>query len=93
MTKSEIVNEANRLRGLIGTLDDDVLALKDNIAAMPKAVNEDKGEALANATLTHRLLEDARMRLGKVIQSLEGGVSILDHPEVKALIQKIRSEE
>jgi hypothetical protein len=32
------------------------------------------------------------MRCGKVIQALEGGVSILDHPEVKALIAKIRAD-
>jgi hypothetical protein len=33
------------------------------------------------------------MRLGKVLQAIEGGVSILDHPEVKALVEEIRSRE
>ena len=34
----------------------------------------------ANAVLAFRHVEDARMRLGKVLQSLQGGVSILDKP-------------
>jgi len=32
----------------------------------------------ANITLVFRALEDARMRLGKVMQASQGGVSILD---------------
>lgn len=32
----------------------------------------------ANTTLAFRHLEDARMRLGKVMQAYQGGVSILD---------------
>lgn len=40
--------------------------------------DEDPGEAIANLTLAYRHLEDARMRLGKAIQAMEGGVSIFD---------------
>ncbi len=36
------------------------------------------GEAIANVTLAYRHLEDASMRLGKVIQALDGGVSVYD---------------
>jgi len=36
------------------------------------------GEAIANATLAYRHLEDASMRLGKVLQALDGGVSVYD---------------
>lgn len=36
---------------------------------------EDRGETIANVTLALRHLEDARMRLGKVYQSRNGGVS------------------
>lgn len=43
------------------------------------------GEALANLTLVYRHLEDARMRLGKAMQAMQGGVSILDKPERKRL--------
>lgn len=35
------------------------------------------GEMLANVALAHRHLEDAAMRLGKVLQAKNGGVSIL----------------
>jgi hypothetical protein len=40
------------------------------------------GEALANATLAYRHLEDASMRLGKAIQALDGGVSVYDKDQV-----------
>ena len=36
------------------------------------------GNMRANITLAFRGLEDARMRLGKVMQAHQGGVSILD---------------
>jgi len=36
---------------------------------------EDRGEAIANIMLAYRHLEDARMRLGKVFQALDGGES------------------
>ena len=35
-------------------------------------------EMKANLMLAYRYLEDARMRLGKVIQAMDGGVSIYD---------------
>lgn len=39
---------------------------------------EDVGEVMANLTLSYRHLEDASMRLGKVLQALDGGVSVYD---------------
>jgi hypothetical protein len=35
-------------------------------------------EALANIVLAYRHLEDGSMRLGKVLQALDGGVSVYD---------------
>lgn len=35
-------------------------------------------EVVANATLAYRHLEDASMRLGKMLQALDGGVSVYD---------------
>jgi hypothetical protein len=35
----------------------------------------DRGEMIANAMLAYRHLEDARMRIGKVIQAFDGGAS------------------
>ena len=36
---------------------------------------EDRGEVIANLILAYRHIEDARMRLGKVYQARNGGVS------------------
>ena len=36
------------------------------------------GEMRANIMLTYRHLEDARMRIGKILQAADDGVSILD---------------
>jgi UDP-N-acetylglucosamine 2-epimerase len=40
--------------------------------------NETVGEQIANIVLSYRHLEDARMRLGKVLQARIGGISIYD---------------
>jgi len=39
------------------------------------------GEMRANIMLAYRHLEDARMRLGKVMQQIQGGVSKFDRKE------------
>lgn len=39
----------------------------------------DIGETKANIMLAYRHLEDASMRLGKVIQAQDGGVSVYDN--------------
>lgn len=38
----------------------------------------DYAEGMANLMLAYRHLEDARMRIGKCMQQLQGGVSIYD---------------
>lgn len=43
-----------------------------------KGENEDTGEVIANLMLAYRALEDASMRLGKVLQAHDGGVSVYD---------------
>ncbi len=40
-----------------------------------------RGEMKANVMLTYRHLEDARMRIGKILQAAGDGVSILDKPQ------------
>jgi len=42
---------------------------------------EDIGEIMANLTLCYRHLEDSSMRLGKVLQARNSGVSIYSHTE------------
>lgn len=39
---------------------------------------ENRGEVMANLTLAYRHLEDASMRLGKVLQAFDGGESVYD---------------
>jgi len=43
-------------------------------------VNHSRHVQLANLTLAFRHLEDARMRLGKVMQACQGGISKYDRP-------------
>ena len=52
----------------------EVLKLKG--VYLPLGPESDQGEAMANIMLAYRHAEDAVMRLGKVIQALDGGVSI-----------------
>jgi hypothetical protein len=64
-----IYERANELRAEIKTTAARVNALRSGGL---------QGEAIANATLAYRHLEDASMRLGKVLQALDGGVSVYD---------------
>jgi hypothetical protein len=63
------IEAINGLRGAIKDTAAEVLALKHGTT---------DGEARANIMLAYRHLEDASMRLGKVIQALDGGVSVYD---------------
>lgn len=49
--------------------------LKDGTSFMKAQDTEDRGEMIASAILAYRHLEDAKMRLGKVAQAFNGGVS------------------
>lgn len=67
----------------------DCEALRREIKVIADRLNslryqEGPGEALANATLAYRHLEDASMRLGKAIQVLDGGISVYDKDQVPA---------
>lgn len=79
MTPNNIQTITNDLRKDVQNVADKVLLAKKDISTHPTQVNEDRGEVIANLTLAYRHLEDAKMRLGKVIQAVEG-VSIYDTP-------------
>ena len=64
-----MTDAANAIRADIKQTAAKVLAMK---------ATADNGEAIANIMLAYRHLEDASMRLGKVIQALDGGVSVYD---------------
>ena len=63
------IDAVNKTRAEIKTVAAAVLAIKTDTS---------NGEAIANIMLAYRHLEDASMRLGKVIQALDGGVSVYD---------------
>ncbi len=60
---------------------EEILIIERNVKAMmaidagEAGEKADVGETKANIMLAYRHLEDARMRLGKVIQAQDGGVS------------------
>lgn len=66
------------LRKEIKNIGDRVKALKqdDVFKDLPKI--SDQGEMMANIMLTYRHLEDARMRIGKIVQAYDGGTSVYD---------------
>lgn len=72
-----IVRKARDLRATALTLGIEVQNLRKEIASKyhPALDCSDSGEMVANATLAFRHVEDARMRLGKVIQAFDGGQS------------------
>jgi uncharacterized protein GlcG (DUF336 family) len=63
------IDEANEQRAQLKATAAAVLALRSGMT---------NSEAIANVMLAYRHLEDASMRLGKVIQALDGGVSVYD---------------
>lgn len=69
----------NELRKQIKEFAGQVLNHKNSRNSNVQDVNENRGEVMANLTLSYRHLEDASMRLGKVLQHLNGGVSHYDH--------------
>ena len=78
MTEEELKKTINARRWDLRTTGEQV---KDLVGHVPfPKIGLDSGEAKANLMLAYRHIEDARMRLGKAIQALEGGESIFDKP-------------
>ena len=69
MSDQRTMEEATELRVRIKDAAEAVRAIRDGVS---------NNEAIANVMLAYRHLEDASMRLGKVIQALDGGVSVYD---------------
>ena len=83
----QIMNELEAFKTAVDALRHhiqiDAKATKDLKTApmfhcLPPIERADYPEALANVMLAYRHLEDARMRLGKVLQAMDGGVSVYD---------------
>jgi len=65
--------QCNNVRAAIKELADHLDRMRTWGSDVPVAT-----EAKENVTLAYRHLEDASMRLGKVLQALDGGVSVYD---------------
>jgi hypothetical protein len=68
---------ANELRRQIKAVAETADALRHEASVLVHTESLST-EVPANATLTYRCLEDASMRLGKVLQAIDGGVSVYD---------------
>jgi hypothetical protein len=79
MTTSSI-EQANGHRAEIKAIAADVLRMKSDLTDRPDTLlpPTHRQDAVASIMLAYRHLEDASMRLGKVIQALDGGVSVCD---------------
>ena len=74
----EAKKECHQIRLYIEDVKKRTAAMFDQvIEADPASIDE----ARANMKLAYRHLEDARMRLGKVIQAIDGGTSVYDKTE------------
>jgi archaellum component FlaC len=80
MTADEFRNKINGLRKEIRDIGSQVKSLMNDTIFIPANLPSisDNGEMKANIMLSYRHLEDARLRLGKVIQAYDGGTSVYD---------------
>lgn len=67
------------------TLRREIKTLAESLWTLRSTAVTEHSEAIANATLAYRHLEDASMRLGKAIQALDGGVSVYDKAQVVSI--------
>ena len=65
-------------RKQIKALAASILGMKERLKDAEQGEKENRGEVIANLMLSYRHLEDASMRLGKVLQARDGGVSVYD---------------
>lgn len=80
MENTTVSNEPQNLEGVMKFMRENIrpegeriLGIYKNLKDAPIFGVEDRGEELANLMLAYRHIEDAVMRLGKVIQAFNGG--------------------
>ena len=84
--QEQMENECSKARLAIKEVGDAVKALKNNDYIQgEQAFLGQHGEIHANIMLAYRHLEDARMRVGKVMQQLQGGTSKFDAAEESSI--------
>ena len=81
MIESDVKDTCDTLRAEILAIEKRVREIREHSALRgEQAFRWQHDEVVANAMLAVRHLEDARMRLGKVIQYARDGVSVFDKP-------------
>lgn len=72
-------DKCNNFRNRIKQIGDEIKTLMGSyFLERDQDYPEQHGEIKANIMLAYRYLEDARMRIGKILQAADDGVSILD---------------
>lgn len=74
LESTSAIEQLKYLRGHVAELGNRVIHFRKSDINHACDINETR----ANLTLAYRHLEDARMRLGKAIQAIDGGVSCYD---------------
>lgn len=78
ISKEVFTDSVNTVRKAIKKEGKFLMDLKETVMNSTLSQNADRSEVIANIVLTYRHLEDASMRLGKVLQAFDGGVSVYD---------------
>lgn len=79
LTPEDIINFAGEIRTRLNLEEKRLRSYVDNIkGAEETTAHFNKGECIAQAMLALRAVEEARMRVGKVIQYADGGLSVYD---------------
>lgn len=74
----ELYGQANAVRAALKAQANAVVAMRGLIGSAEGRRAALDSEVIANTMIAYRHLEDASMRLGKVLQALDGGVSVYD---------------
>ena len=77
-TSNNIVEISDLIREQLKVQETSLRSFVDHIKQQDEAEGFEKGECIAQAMLAMRHIEDARMRVGKVIQYADGGESVYD---------------
>lgn len=86
-----VIDKCNVYRGSLLHIEEELKAFKTAILGTAPAEDPkgfDRGEVLAQLTISLRAVEDARMRLGKVIQYADGGTSVYDKPKEEEEVEE-----
>jgi len=89
-----IKESCNYIRTQLRSIGHQVLSTRVESSERVAEPGVDRGEVIANLTLSYRHVEDAIMRLGKAIQAIDGGVSCYDDTKghhLRSVLDKVET--